>query len=148
MSYKFDIPARNFDFASDLKFGQQSENDISDFLNVLSDGSFEVKTDRYRNGRMFVETDQNPKGLRDQNDESIWKKSGINVTEAKWWVYVFSPKQGFVIVDVDRLKRYLRLNKDKFNESTKTSVGGSNPTMGFLLMAEDVKDLLTKEIYD
>jgi hypothetical protein len=51
-------------------------------------------------------------------------------------------------VDVNRLKRYLRLNKDKFNESTKTSVGGSNPTMGFLLMAEDVKDLLTKEIYD
>jgi hypothetical protein len=143
MSPKFDIPARTFDFASDLKFGQQSENDISEFLDVLS-----VKTDRYRNGRMFVETDQNPKGLRDQDNKSIWKKSGINVTEAKWWVYVFSPKQGFVIVDVDRLKRYLRLNKDKFNESTKTSVGGSNPTMGFLLMAEDVKDLLTKEIYD
>lgn len=148
MSPKFDIPARTFDFASDLKFGQQSENDISEFLDALSDGSFEVKTDRYRNGRMFVETDQNPKGLRDQDNKSIWKKSGINVTEAKWWVYVFSPKQGFVIVDVDRLKRYLRLNKDKFNESTKTSVGGSNPTMGFLLMAEDVKDLLTKEIYD
>ena len=148
MSSKFDIPARNFDFASDLKFGQQSENDISDFLDVLSDGSFEVKTDRYRNGRMFVETDQNPKGLQDQDNKSIWKKSGINVTEAKWWVYVFSPKQGFVIVDVDRLKRYLRLNKDKFNESTKTSVGGGNPARGFLLMAEDVKDLLTKELYD
>jgi hypothetical protein len=149
MSSAFDIPARKFDFQADLEFGKQSEKDISGFLDDLSDGAFEVKTDRYRNGRMVVETDQNPRGMRDEDGQRVWTKSGINVTEAKWWVYVFSPAQGFVIVDVRRLKRYLRFNKDKFNESTKISLGGEdNPARGFLLMADDVKDLLTNELYD
>lgn len=149
MSSEFDIPGRKFDFKADLEFGQQSEREISCFLDDLSDGAFEVKTDRYRNGRMVVETDQNPRGLRGKNGEQIWNKSGINVTTAKWWVYVFSPGQGFVIVDVLRLKRYLRANKKRFNESTKISLGGAdNPARGFLLMADDVKDLLTNELYD
>ena len=149
MSSAFDIPGRKFDFKADLEFGQQSEKEISSFLDDLSDGAFEVKTDRYRNGRMVVETDQNPRGMRGKNDEQIWHKSGINVTTAKWWVYVFSPGQGFVVIDVLRLKRYLRANKERFNESTKISLGGEdNPAKGFLLMADDVKDLLTNELYD
>lgn len=149
MSSKFDIPARRFDFKADLEFGQQSEREISSFLDDLSDGAFEVKTDRYRNGRMVVETDQNPRGIRDSNGEQVWNKSGINVTTAKWWVYVFSPGQGFVMIDVERLKRYLRANRARFNESTKISLGGEdNPARGFLLMADDVKDLLTNKLYD
>lgn len=149
MSSAFDIPGRKFDFKADLEFGQQSEKEISSFLDDLSGGAFEVKTDRYRNGRMVVETDQNPRGIRNPDGEPIWHKSGINVTTAKWWVYVFSPGQGFVMIDVDRLKRYLRANKNKFNESTKISLGGAdNPARGFLLMADDVKDLLINEIYD
>jgi hypothetical protein len=149
MSSAFDIPGRKFDFKADLEFGQQSEKEISSFLDDLSDGAFEVKTDRYRNGRMVVETDQNPRGIRNQDGEPIWHKSGINVTTAKWWVYVFSPGQGFVMIDVDRLKRYLRANKNKFNESTKIPLGGANnPAKGFLLMADDVKDLLINELYD
>ena len=149
MSSEFDIQARTFDFKADLAFGQQSEKDIEGFLDDLSGGAFEVKTDRYRNGRMVVETDQNPKGIRDGSGERIWHKSGINVTTAKWWVYVFSPSQGFVVIDVARLKRYLRTNKTRFNESTKINLGGDdNPARGFLLMAEDVKDLLTNDLYD
>jgi hypothetical protein len=149
MSSAFDIPGRKFDFKADLEFGQQSEKEISSFLDDLSDGAFEVKTDRYRNGRMVVETDQNPRGIHNQDGEPIWHKSGINVTTAKWWVYVFSPGQGFVMIDVGRLKRYLRANKSKFNESTKISLGGAdNPAKGFLLMADDVKDLLINELYD
>jgi hypothetical protein len=149
MSSAFDIPGRKFDFKADLEFGQQSEKEISSFLDDLSDGAFEVKTDRYRNGRMIVETDQNPRGVLNQDGEPIWHKSGINVTTAKWWVYVFSPGQGFVMIDVGRLKRYLRANKEKFNESTKISLGGAdNPARGFLLMADDVKDLLINELYD
>lgn len=149
MNSSFDIQARTFDFKADLAFGQQSEKDIEGFLDDLSGGAFEVKTDRYRNGRMVVETDQNPKGMRDSSGERIWHKSGINVTTAKWWVYVFSPSQGFVVIDVARLKRYLRTNKNRFNESTKINLGGDdNPARGFLLMADDVKDLLTNELYD
>ncbi len=149
MSSEFDIPARTFDFRADLAFGEESEKEISRFLDDLSGGAFEVKTDRYRNGRMVVETDQNPRGIRDDSNQRIWNKSGINVTTAKWWVYVFSPSQGFVVIDVERLKRYLRTNNNRFNESTKINLGGEdNPARGFLLMAEDVKDLLTNALYD
>lgn len=149
MSSAFDIPGRKFDFKTDLAFGEKSEKEISRFLDDLSDGAFEVKTDRYRNGRMVVETDQNPRGIKDSNGEQVWCKSGINVTTAKWWVYVFSPGQGFVIVNVSRLKRYLRANSNKFKESNKISLGGAdNPAKGFLLMADDVKDLLTNKLYD
>lgn len=149
MSSAYDIPGRVFDFKADLEFGQKSEKDIEAFLDALSGGDFEIKTDRYRNGRMVVETDQNPRGIVNENGDRVWVKSGINVTTAKWWVYVFSPSQGFVIIEVARLKRYLRANSDKFNESTKKSFGGSdNPAKGFLLMAEDVQELLISEKYD
>jgi hypothetical protein len=146
---EYDIPQRVVDWKTDLAFGLEGEGLVSSFLDAMSSGSFEVKTDRYRNGRMVVETNQNPRGMRDDNGNQVWVPSGINVTTAKWWVYVFSIDGSFVIVDTDRLKRYLRVNKHKFNESTKRSLGAAdNPARGFLLMADDVKDLLTSEDYD
>ena len=149
MRESFDIPARQFDFKTDLTFGQKGETLVSDFLDSLSSGSFEVKSDRYRNGRMVVETDQNPRGIKDENGVQIWNKSGINVTTAKWWVYVFSMDEAFVIVNVDRLKRYLRANRLRFNENTKINLGGAdNPAKGFLLMPNDVIDLMTNTEYD
>lgn len=149
MTSAFDIPGRSFDFKADLAFGQKSEKDIEMFLDDLSGGAFEVKTDRYRNGRMVVETNQNPRGSVDSDGNQIWVPSGINVTTAKWWVYVFSTGSAFVVVEVARLKRYLRFNKDKFNEASKISLGGAdNPARGFLLMADDVKDLLINPNYD
>lgn len=149
MTSAFDIPGRSFDFKADLAFGQKSEKDIEMFLDDLSGGAFEVKTDRYRNGRMVVETNQNPRGSVDSDGNQIWVPSGINVTTAKWWVYVFSTGSAFVVIEVARLKRYLRFNKDKFNEGSKISLGGAdNPARGFLLMADDVKDLLINPNYD
>ena len=149
MQESFDVPARQFDFNNDLLFGQKGETLVSSFLDSLSGGSFEVKSDRYRNGRMVVETDQNPRGIRDGSGKQIWHKSGINVTTAKWWVYVFSMDEAFVIINVDRLKRYLRLNKPRFNEQTKINLGGTdNPARGFLLMPNEVIDLMTNSEYD
>lgn len=144
----FDIPARKFDFKADLEFGKKSEMDISRFLDNLSDGSFEVKTDRYRNGRMVIETDQNPRGLI-VNEERVWVPSGINVTTAKWWVYVFSPAQGFLILETERIRRYLGANKEKYNQQTKKNFGGAdNPARGFLILEDDVRDLLISPRYD
>ena len=77
MAAEFDIPSRKFDFKKDLAYGQGGESLVSGFLDDLSDGSFEVKSDRYRNGRMVVETDQNPRGHKDELGVQIWKKSGI-----------------------------------------------------------------------
>lgn len=149
MRESFDVPARQFDFDTDLLFGQKGEALVSRFLDGLSSGSFEVKSDRYRNGRMVIETDQNPWGVRDNSGEQIWHKSGINVTTAKWWVYVFSMNEAFVIVDVDRLKRYLRANRHRFNSDTKINLGGpKNPAKGFLLMPEDVVDMMINSKYD
>lgn len=149
MAAEFDIPQRTFDFKNDLAYGLDGENLVSGFLDALQSGSFEVKSDRYRNGRMVIETNQNPRGRIDSNGERVWVESGINITTAKWWVYIYSPNGAFVVVDVQRLKNYLRSNKGKFNHSTKRDFGGSdNPARGFLLMPEDVVDMLTNSAYD
>ncbi|MEB3192524.1 MAG: hypothetical protein VKL42_19440 [Snowella sp.] len=149
MEETFDIPGRVFDFNSDLNYGKKGEQLVSDFLDNLSNGDFEVKSDRYRNGRMVVETDQNPRGRIDANGNQVWVKSGINITTARWWVYIYSPEGAFIVVDVGRLKRYLRSNRHKFNDSTKINLGWSdNPAKGFLLMPEDVIDMLINPNYD
>lgn len=138
----YDLPQPNW--RKDLEFGHQGESLISDFLNDISSGSFEVKTDRYRNGRMVVETQQDP-GAR-----GTWVNSGINVTKAKWWVYQYALDGAFHVISVDRLKRYLRLNTDKFNESTKRAfaAGSENPAKGYLLYPEDITDMLINPQYD
>lgn len=134
---------KNFDFAQDLQFGQIGEQRVIDVLNELVTGSIEVKTDRYRNGSMVVETDQNP-------GNKGWKKSGINVTKAKWWVYVYALEGSIVIVDIERLKRFLRINKHLFNEGTKRLMAekSDNPAKGFILKPRHVMDMMINRRYD
>ena len=93
---------------------------------------------------MVVETQQDP-GAR-----GIWIDSGINVTKAKWWVYQYALDGAFHVISVNRLKRYLRSNSHKFNESTKKlfASGTENPAKGFLIYPEDVIDMLTNPDYD
>ena len=55
---KYDIPAP--DFLKDLKFGEQGEELIAKFIGDIASGDIEVKTDRYRNGKMVIETEQWP----------------------------------------------------------------------------------------
>lgn len=149
----YDIPGRRFDFFEDLKFGKKGEALVAEFLDALSEGSFEVKTDRYRNGRMVIEIIHNPRKRKDENGKAVWEPSGISVTKARWWVYVYTldgHEGAFTIVSVPRIKRYLEVNSERFNESTmgifaRTS---SNPSKGFLLEPEDVMDLMTNKAYD
>ena len=86
---------------------------------------------------MVVEVEQNP-------GRKGWKPSGLMVTEAKWWVYVFSP-QAFMSVEVDRHKRYLQINDIKLKDFVPHS---NNPTRGYLLYPEDISKLLSSELYD
>ena len=150
MAKEYDIEGGRFNFSKDLAFGQQGEEEIVSFLNALSSGDFEVKTDRYRNGRMVVETQQNPRGQLGPDGNRIWVSSGINVTTSKWWIYIYTLDGSFLIISTERLRRFLRLNSKKFNESTKKTFAGSslNPSRGFLVMPDEVIDLLTNEIYD
>jgi hypothetical protein len=126
-----------FVFSDDLKFGLEGEDMVLAFLHDLEAGTFEVKYDRYRNGRMVVETEQNPRN-------EGWKPSGINVTKATWWVYVFAPHT-FIAVRVARLKRFLRLNQLGKRDFAPSS---DNPAKGYLLYPQHVTDLLTNDIYD
>jgi hypothetical protein len=137
---RWDIPAsQQYNFKNDLAFGKKGEQITKDFLTAIATGSFEVKTDRYRNGRMVVETEQNPRN-------SGWKPSGLQVTLAEWWVYVYALDGSIVVIKVDRLKRYIATLPEK---RTKTFAPMSNnPAKGFLLLPEEVIDLMTNPIYD
>lgn len=147
---EFDIDKKSFDFASDLAFGHSGENFVKQFYHSVIQGSAEVKTDRYRNGRMAVETQQNPRRKTDVFGYPIWQDSGINVTKAQWWVYTYSLGEAFVIVSVPRLKRYLRNNKEMFNENTKVMFAkdSDNPAKGFLIEPHDVIEMLYSKSYD
>ena len=148
MSRAYDIPQQTFE--RDLAYGEKGERVVLEFLEQMSGGSFEVKTDRYRNGRMVVETQQNPQGWVDDHGDRIWVESGINVTTAKWWVYQYATDGAFYMVSVARLKRFLKANRQQFNARTKTQFGKDtdNPTLGYLLNVNHVLDLLTNENYD
>lgn len=149
MSAEFDIPARQFNFQKDLAYGREGEMLIDGFMEALSGGSVEVKSDRHRNGKMVVETDQNPRGSVDGQGNKVWVKSGINITKAEWWVYIISPEGGFIVVSVARLKRFLRLNAYRYNENTKWDFGSAdNPAKGFLLKPNEVMELLKDKEYD
>ena len=138
---KWDIEKNTFNFADDLKYGQLVEKRIRKVLENHVQGSFEVKSDRYRNGNMAVEMRQNPRR------SGKWVPSGLQVTKALWWVYIFSMDGGFIIVSVDRLKRYINLNKDIL-EPRDFARRSDNPAWGYLLRPDDVTALLCEEKYD
>ena len=148
---EFDIDLRKFDFKSDLAYGEQGEALVLSFIGSLRDSQIEVKTDRYRNGKMVVETQQSPGAVKDKNEIYVWKQSGINVTTAKWWVYIYGLEGGaFVAVPVERLKRYLKAKKNVFCETKKVifAENSDNPSKGFLLMPHQVMEMLYDKRYD
>lgn len=128
-----------FDFTTDLEYGHEGEQNLIDFFHAVNNQTVEVKADRYRNGRMAVETQQRPRG-------GEWKDSGINVTAATWWAYRFAP-DAFVLVSVERLKRYLRTNYSQLDKRD-FAPDSDNPARGFLLFPQHVQDLLTNDLYD
>ena len=128
-----------FDFRIDLDYGQAAEANLIDFFDAMHGQTVEVKADRYRNGKMVVETQQRPAG-------KDWQHSGINVTTAKWWAYQLAP-DSFILVSVPRLKRFLKMNQYHLEKVT-LAADGDNPAMGYLLTAQQVRELQTSKAYD
>jgi hypothetical protein len=128
-----------FDFAVDMVYGRAGEAELVEFFDAVQGSKVEVKSDRYRNGRMAVETQQKPAG-RD------WQDSGINVTTAEWWAYRLAPG-AFILVSVLRLKKYLRANRDIL-QKRDFAAGSDNPSRGFVLMPEQIQSLLADKEYD
>ncbi len=131
------LPA--YDFTVDMAYGKAGEAELVEFFNAVQGAQIEVKSDRYRNGRMAVETQQKPAGRE-------WQDSGINVTTAQWWAYRFGPG-AFTLVSVPRLKKYLRLNRDVL-QKRDFAAGSDNPSRGFVLMPDQVQELMTSDWYD
>jgi hypothetical protein len=128
-----------FDFQVDMVYGKAGEAELVEFFDAVQGSKVEVKSDRYRNGRMAVETQQKPTG-RD------WQDSGINVTKAEWWAYRLAPG-AFILVSVPRLKKYLRANRDTL-QKRDFAAGSDNPSRGFVLMPEQIQSLLADKEYD
>lgn len=130
---------KRFDFSTDLAFGHEGEEIVRLFLEKFASGDVEVKYDRYRNGRIFVEFEQNPRNTG-------WKPSGIAVTTSAWWAYVFSPG-ALVIIEVTRLKRYLKQNWPNLRQLV-AAPDSDNPAKGILLYPDQVRDVMTLSTYD
>ena len=128
-----------YDFQVDLAYGRAGEAELVEFFNAVQGSKVEVKSDRYRNGRMAVETQQQPA-------RGEWKHSGINITTADWWAYRFGTGS-FILVSVPRLRKYLKLNKDNL-QKRDFAVNSDNPSKGFVLIPEQVTDLLISQDYD
>lgn len=128
-----------FDFTVDMAYGKAGEAELVEFFDAVQGAQIEVKSDRYRNGNMAVETQQNPAGRG-------WQDSGINVTTAQWWAYRFAPG-AFTLISVPRLKKYLRMNRDLL-QKRDFAAGSDNPSRGFVLMPDQVQELMTSEWYD
>jgi len=145
-----DIPSKKFNFSNDLAYGHKGESVIEDFLKSLEQGDFEVKTDRFRNGNMAVELYQNPRRQLDQDQNQVWVPSGLNITTAKWWVYQFTLGESFIVVSVERLRRFINLNGHDFNENTFTPFApkSDNPAMGFILKPHHIIEMMISPKYD
>lgn len=146
----YDIGPKRYDFHQDLKFGKKGEALVESFLESLSGGAFEVKTDRYRNGRMVIEVEQNPRRRKNPDGTAFWKPSGLMVTKAEWWVYVYTldgSHGAFVIISVARIKRFIKAHEHRLKVIDFASKS-SNPSKGYLLQPEDVIDMMTNEAYD
>jgi hypothetical protein len=144
----YDLPQRGFH--ADLKYGHKGEALVTSFLDSLEAGAFEVKSDRYRNGRMCVETSQHPRRKMNEDGTQFWKPSGLAVTKAAWWVYVYTldnNEGAFLIVSVKRLKRYIRKNKSRLKVMDFARMS-DNPAKGYLLEPEDVMDMMINPAYD
>ena len=134
---RWDIPKPGF--KKDLEFGKQGENLVANFLQAIINGSFEVKSDRYRNGKMVVEIAQNPR-------QHGWKASGLTITEAEWWVYVYTMNQAMIVISTERLKRYIETLPE--SRIRLFAEGSNNPAKGYLLLPEEVMPLLYDSAHD
>ena len=47
-----------YDFTVDMAYGKAGEAELVEFFDAVQGAQIEVKSDRYRNGRMAVETQQ------------------------------------------------------------------------------------------
>lgn len=99
---------------------------------------------------MAVEVEQNPRRATDENGNQLWKKSGLMVTKAHWWVYVYTMNGdhgAFVVISTKRLKKYLKKNSKEF-KLVDFAKNSDNPARGYLIEPAQVMDMMINPAYD
>lgn len=130
----YDSALSHFDL--DLGRGRQGEMFISDLADALARGAktIEVKTDayffsasaeRYKGQRLYVE-------MECLGRDGQWHPSGLSVTKADLWAFVFGKHPGAWVVSTDWLRRAVaEACKDKRNHMSCDY--GQNPTKGWVV---------------
>ena len=128
-------PFTKYDFITDLKYGMDSEKNIANILG-LSAKEFEVKTERKwwaKTGNIAIELEY--KG----------KASGLNITEATYWVHVLQEAEApfcFVIIPVKKLRI---LVKKLIESGVKPRMVGDGNNSKCLIVKKET--LLNYELY-
>jgi len=110
----------NKNYTHDLQFGEMKEKELAD---ILLNQKIEVKTDRKwkETGNIAVEF------------MSRGKKSGISITEAKYWAFILDNDnkiEGIIILPIDSLKL---LSREYYSQG-KTTKGGDDNTSDMVLI--------------
>lgn len=124
-------------FDIDFQRGLVGEKLVGTFLEALSGSKIEVKTD-YRaieTGNVYVEAWQ-------LNSKSQWVKSGLNVTEAEWFVFAGPSGDGFVAIKSSRLKE---LAMDAPRASIDISSRNTRATRGRLVTVQSIFETIFRK---
>lgn len=140
-------------FEADLAFGEVGENHATSIVQALLDGWVEVKTDGYENGNLFIEVAQCVNKQGSNPEEYAWKKSGLNVTEAKYYMYLKQSETGelrsAIVIETERLRRFHRWVKETKGKQIQApgfkgtgylygNLYGEIPTIGLRIASADL----------
>lgn len=119
-------------FDIDFRRGLIGENLTKTFLNDLAGSRIEVKTDyrAHETGNVYVETHQYPQHNPDQP-----QPSGINLSEAEWYVFAGASNTGFIAIKKDEL---MRLVIEAPRAEIAANNINSNQTRGRLVRIADI----------
>lgn len=150
-------------FQADLKFGEAGEGHAMSIVKALLDGWVEVKTDGFENGNLFIEVAHCPNRRVDSQGNFIWQKSGLNVTQAKYFMYVKQAPDGQLrsatIFETERLRRYhqwvkatkgTEIHKPGFQGTGYMygNINGQVPTIGLRIISSDVEAIKNSGQFD
>lgn len=116
-----------YDFTVDIDHGEVAERAAA---KILTTTSVEVKAKRYDDSVYYVEYEQNAQ------NRGVWLPSGISVTQATHWVFIYCDNEVALTVTVGVLKE---AGRRAFADPTKRKeIGGDNPTRGVLVALDEI----------
>jgi hypothetical protein len=119
-------------FDIDYRRGLIGEDLVNTFLNALSGSLIEVKTDyrAHETGNVYVETHQYP-----SNNPDTPIPSGINLSQADWYVFASPNETGFIAIKKQHLMP-LVIDAPRVEIAAKNL--NSNQTRGRIVSIKDI----------